>query len=205
MMRIILSYVSLLLLGVSTAKADLIASLDFNSLQIDEEVLGYYNGGLGSLGTGPGPNLGITFTSDFQTVPVGVFGPPELSEQLTSDSGTMNVAGGFSGAFSFYYDSTSSQPSSLLLYSGLDGTGSLVESLPLPVPFGFAASGLEVAVPFESAVFNGSGLVLDNITFAPSGQLVTPEPSSIGLLWIALAAFFMIARCGAYKSRALRN
>ncbi len=44
MMRIILSYVSLLLLGVSTAKADLIASLDFNNLQIDEEVLGYYNG-----------------------------------------------------------------------------------------------------------------------------------------------------------------
>src|SRR3954469_7520598 len=34
---------------------------------------GYYNGGDGSSGTGPGPNLGITFTSDFVTVAQGVF------------------------------------------------------------------------------------------------------------------------------------
>jgi len=39
-----------------------------------------------------GPNLGITFTSDFATVPPGVFGPPFLSGQLMSDSGTMDVA-----------------------------------------------------------------------------------------------------------------
>src|SRR6266481_6215765 len=103
MTRTILSYVSLLLFGVSIANADPIVSLDFNDLQIDEAVLGYYNGGLGSLASGPGPDLGITFTSDFVTVPFGIFGPPELSEQLTSDSGTTNVAAGFSGGFSFYY------------------------------------------------------------------------------------------------------
>jgi len=194
MTRTIFSCVSLLLLGVSTANADLVASLDFNNLQIDEEVLGYYNGGLGSLGTGPGPDLGITFTSDFVTVPFGVFGPPDLSEQLTSDSGTMNVAGGFSGGFSFYFDTLFAGPGSLLLYSGLDGTGSLVGSLPLPEHGGFGATGLEQLIPFESAVFSGNGLMLDNITFGPFGFLVTPEPSSITLLWIGLAAIFIARR-----------
>ena len=77
MARTILSFVALVLLGVSSAHADLIASLDFNNLLIGEEALGYYDGGLGSLGTGSGPNLGITFTSDFATVPLGVFGPPD--------------------------------------------------------------------------------------------------------------------------------
>jgi hypothetical protein len=44
------------------------ATLDFDALDGGrdglhaEEVRGFYRGGLGSLGTGPGPNLGITFT-----------------------------------------------------------------------------------------------------------------------------------------------
>jgi hypothetical protein len=188
-MRTILSCVSLLVFSVSSVNADPIVSLDFNDLQVDEEVLGYYNGGLGSLGTGPGPALGITFTSDFVTVPFGVFGPPDLSEQLTTDSGIMNVAAGFSGGFSFYYANSGS----LLLYSGLDGTGSLVGSLALP-DGGFGATGLEQLIPFESAVFSGNGLMLDNITFGPFGFLVTPEPSSISLLWIGLAAIFIALR-----------
>ena len=68
MTRTILSYLSILLMGAVAAIAD---PLDFNNLQIGEEVLGYYDGGFGSLGTGPGPNLGITFTSDFVTVAQG--------------------------------------------------------------------------------------------------------------------------------------
>lgn len=51
-----------------------ILTLDFNSLQVGEEVLGYYNGGFGSLGDGPGPMDGVTFTSDFVTVPGGYSG-----------------------------------------------------------------------------------------------------------------------------------
>lgn len=112
-----------------------------------------------------------------------------------SDSGTMDVAAGFRGGFSFYYESMSGQPGSLLLYAGLDGTGSLVGELTLPVPAGgFVAAGLEQLVSFESAVFEGNGLVFDNITFAPGGELVLPEPSSITLLWIVLAAVFFVRR-----------
>ena len=194
MTRTILSCVSLVVFSVSSVNADPIVSLNFNDLQVDEEVLGYYNGGLGSLGTGPGPALGITFTSDFVTVPLGVFGPPDLSEQLTSDSGIMNVAAGFSGGFSFYYATMSGGPGSVLLYSGLDGTGSLVGSLLLPDNGGFGATGLEQLIPFESAVFSGNGLMLDNITLAPGGELVLPEPSSMSFLWIGLAAIFIARR-----------
>src|SRR6266700_6500359 len=106
MTRTILSYLAILLMSVVTASADQIVSLGFNDLQIGEEVLGYYDGGFGSLGTGPGPNLGITFTSDFVTVAQGVFGPPFQGEELTSTSGTMDVLpafGGTGGNFSFYY------------------------------------------------------------------------------------------------------
>jgi hypothetical protein len=182
MTRTILSYLSILLMGVVTASAD---RLDFNSFQIGEEVLGYYDGGFGSLGTGPGPSLGITFSSDFVTVAQGVFGPPFQGEELTSTSGTMDVVPGFSGPFSFYY--TNSGPDGTVnLYSGLDGGGSLVGTIALPRSTIFAPGGIK-ALPFESAIFTGtpSALVFDNVTF---GELVLPEPSSMSLLLIGLLA-----------------
>jgi hypothetical protein len=183
MTRTILSYLSILLMGVVTASAN---QLDFNNLQIGEEVLGYYDGGFGSLGTGPGPSLGITFSSDFVTVAQGVFGPPFQGEELTGTSGTMDVAPGFSGPFSFYY--TNSGPAGTVnLYSGLDGSGSLVGTIALPTSAIFTAKGGIEALPFESAIFTGtpSALVFDNVTF---GALVIPEPSSMSLLLIGLLA-----------------
>jgi hypothetical protein len=182
MTRTILSYLSILLMGVVTASAD---QLDFNNLQIGEEVLGYYDGGFGSLGTGPGPSLGITFSSDFVTVAQGAFGPPFQGEELTSTSGTMDVVPGFSGPFSFYY-TNSGTLGTVNLYSGLDGGGSLVGTIALPRSLIFAAAGI-AAPPFESAIFTGtpSALVFDNVTF---GAFVIPEPSSMSLLLIGLLA-----------------
>ena len=60
--------------------------------------------------------------------------------QLTSATGTMNVNGGFSGLFSFYYQSQSSGASAEL-FSGLDGTGTEVGSLSLPPEAGFFPAG----------------------------------------------------------------
>src|SRR3982750_143776 len=96
--RPLFSYLGLLLVGCIASHG---AQLDFNTLQVGEEVRGYYNGGFGSMGAGPGPNLGVTFSNDFVTVNDGVFGPPFLAEELTSGSGIMDLEGGFSGAFSF--------------------------------------------------------------------------------------------------------
>ena len=100
MTRAILSCLPILLMGAVGAHADV---MDFNALQPGEAVQGYYNGGFGSMGTGPGPNFGITFTNDFVTVADGVFGPPLRAEELTGGSGIMDVPAGFSGPFSFYY------------------------------------------------------------------------------------------------------
>jgi hypothetical protein len=182
MRRKIWSYFSLLLVGVGAASADV---LDFNNLQIGEEALGYYNGGSGSLGTGPGPNFGITFTSDFVTVDQGVFGPPLRAEELTSTSGIMDVVPGFSGFFSFYY-TNSGADGSVNLYSGIDGGGSLLDTIDLPPSAIFNATGAFEALPFESAVFSGDAgaVVVDNITLG--GGLVIPEPSSISLLFSVL-------------------
>ena len=203
MTRTILSYLTILLMGVVTASAD---QLNFNNLQIGEEVLGYYNGGFGSMGTGPGPNLGITFTSDFVTVAQGVFGPPFQAEELTSTTGIMDVLpafGGNGGSFSFYYTNLGPDDGVVNLYSGLDGGGSLVASILLGAHDIFnAASPLGgLPLPFESAVFTGTAgaLVFDNITFnppcdgGPCGPVI-PEPSSMSLLLIALLAVWLGGR-----------
>jgi hypothetical protein len=110
MTRTILSYLLILLMGVVTANAEVMV-LDFNDLQIGEGVLDYYNGGNGSLGTGPGPNFG---TADFVTGEQGVFGPPFQGAELVSTSGIMDIVPSFIGNFSFYFWN-----------SGPDGTANL--------------------------------------------------------------------------------
>jgi hypothetical protein len=183
MTRNVISSLTLLSLTVLCASADV--TLDFNNLQVGEQVLGYYNGGFGSVGTGPGPMYGITFTSDFVTVPQGVFGPPLRAEELTGNSGTVDITPAFAGFFSFYY-ANSDGSASVSLYSGLDGGGTLLDTIPLAQAAAFTPAGKFEALPFESAVFSGTAgeLIFDNITFG--GGLVVPESSSISLLWIAL-------------------
>lgn len=194
MKRTILSCLPVLLMGSVGLHADL---LDFNALQVGEEVQSYYNGGLGSMGTGPGPNLGITFTADFVTVADGVFGPPLRAEGLTAGSGTMDLAAGFSGPFSFYYENSGTE-GMVNLYSGLDGSGSLVGTLLLPANSTFGATGSVEGMPFRSAVFTGDAntMVFDNITF---GNLVLPEPGSISLLLTVLATSGLLCRKNARR------
>ena len=187
MRRLIFASFLLLLVAVVAARADV---LDFNNLQIGEQVLGYYDGGTGSLGTGPGPNFGITFTSDFVTVEQGVFGPPLRAEELMSTSGIMDVALGFSGPFSFYY-TNSGADGSVKLYAGIDGSGALVDTIPLMTEATFTPAGAVEALPFESAVFAGNAdtLVFDDITLG--GGLVIPEPSSAWLLFTVVLAVYL--------------
>jgi hypothetical protein len=51
---------------VATPASSDVVSLNFAGLNGDaqEQPLNFYNGGLGGLGSGPGPNLGITFGAD---------------------------------------------------------------------------------------------------------------------------------------------
>src|ERR1051326_8241450 len=118
-------------------------TIDFQGLQNHEKVRDYYAGGHGSLGTGPGPNYGVTFSPDLNseistTIASGqtvlFTGNPNGSAPAPI---TMNVAGGFSGQLSFQYacgDVFFNQTATI--YEGLNGTGNVLATVSLPIKTG---------------------------------------------------------------------
>jgi hypothetical protein len=197
--------------------------LTFDGLQDEEEVLNYYDGGFGSLGSGPGPNYGITFNSDAlaliedQDGGSGNFaGVPEGDTSLAFLSGsaaTMNVPAGFTAGFSFYY-SAIHDSGTINVWSGLNDTGTLLTTLTLPVTPSEVGSNPECTMADEEfcpffafgVTFSGTAMSVDfsgtenqigfdNITL---GSAVpgsgTPEPVTSSLLAIGLVSFAAISR-----------
>jgi hypothetical protein len=183
-----------------------VITLTFEGLQNFEGVSDYYNGGLGSLGTGPGPDYGVTFAANatayipgLQTGTVTPFpgdpSPPTvlllaiLGNGYTAGyptSTTMDVTSGFVGALTFYYINIAPSVRSTYvdIYSGLDGTGTLLAEQSLattPEAFG-GPTVVSFSGTASSVVFGGGNdqLALDNISFFAQ----VPEPPS----WISLAA-----------------
>jgi hypothetical protein len=149
----------------------------FGPLQNNEQILGYYDGGLGSFGTGPGPALGITFSSGFIAVPPSGIGTGAKDAQLTTAMGTINLDTPYSGFFSFYFGSANSTDQ-VQLYSGANGSGSLLATSLLGTtlfPFGYAGPA------FQSIVFTTTAntLRINAVTF---GAFVIPEPGSVLLV-----------------------
>lgn len=107
-----------------------VVTLDLNALKIGEEVLDSYDGGFGSLGSGPGPNIGITFSNDFVTMASGVFGPPFRAEELTSTRGILDIPAGYSGIFSFYFKNSGAF-GNVIFCPGLDAAGCTLGQLGL--------------------------------------------------------------------------
>lgn len=62
--RIKMALVAVLALGALASAHAVPIVLTFEGLKNLERVNGFYNGGLGGLGSGPGPNYGITFGAD---------------------------------------------------------------------------------------------------------------------------------------------
>jgi hypothetical protein len=96
----------------------------------------------------------------------------------------MDVAGGIDGIFSFYYESPSSSSGSVTLWSGLNGTGTLLNTINLPADSGFnpvSAFGDNA----KSAVFSGTAVEFGEISNGLSP--VIPEPSSLLLVGTGLA------------------
>ena len=116
--------------------------LTFEGLRDNEPIFNYYNGGYGSNGSGPGPNFGITFGADSRAIISSLSGGTANSSNnpsgvttayFVSGSGViMNVAAGFTTGFSVYY-SAASQPGSVTVYDGLNGTGNMLATVALPV------------------------------------------------------------------------
>lgn len=195
----------MLTIGTKPVAAEQVV-LTFEGLKSGEAVNNYYAGGKGSQGTGPGPNYGITFTGpvvDGQNdaiayIPAKPFpndpSPPTVlllaSEFSTIPPGQpisayMNVSPGFSGFLGLYYAAVDTD-ASVQIYSGINGTGTLLASMKLP--FTSTTTGIfdpnEIDVSFSgvarSAVFSGGNqqAAFDDI------RLTTPEPASPVLLLI---------------------
>ena len=201
----------------SSAIADTVvlnfAGLNGNS---EEQPLDYYNGGAGGLGSTGGTNYGISFGSDALACsgqPGGICNTAQIPGGagantlffLTGPGDIMNIAGGFTTGFSFYY-SAANNPGSIGIWSGLDGTGTLLQTLALPVTgdgsgtagcFGtnfcpYTPIGVTFAGTAESVNFTGTAnqIGFADITFGSStaGGNV-PEPVTLVLLASGLLGF----------------
>lgn len=170
-------------------------TLTFEGLQHLEEVLNFYNGGTGSMGS-TGPNYGVAFggafagieaLSNFTNEP----SPVTAITFLSGGSTVMNVASGFTDSLSLWYSSVDFN-GAVNIFDGLNGTGNLLATVPLPALGSDGTLGKSfdrwqfVVVPFvgvaRSADFSGATnrIGFDDITF--TRLFVVPEPGSLALL-----------------------
>jgi len=211
---------ALLVAGSSSPAFAVPVVLTFEGLADFESVDQFYNGGTGSLGSGPGTDFGINFSNavafiDSDAGGSGNFGgEPSPSTAITflgASATTMNVAAGFDTGFSFYYSAIVA-PGVVRVWSDLNGTGTLLAELALPLtpasgamdptgqfspflPFGVAFDGIAHSVDF-SGTANQIGF--DNVTLGAERPLgpdqAVPVPGSLLLLGAGLAAAGLATR-----------
>lgn len=171
----------------------------------------YYDGGCTSAYTGnarpadcTGPNYGVTWdgalagdtgSGEFWNTTAGEPSSNNVIGFLDSTHATMNVAAGFQGGFSFFY-AAPTVGGTVTVYSGLNGTGSILQTLTLAVNgagciSGFAAScwtaigvnftGTAMSVSFAGAA---NGIVFDNVTVGSTNPV--PEPAALGMFGLGL-------------------
>ena len=180
---------------ISTFAADATAgiiTISFDGLASGESVLEYYNGGLGGNGSGPGPALGVSFSSDWIAGAPDVYLVPGGKSVAFTGTATINFHQGWSGMTSFYY---AGNDLTVSFYEGENGLGNLVANLG---PLGpsqvscfsiFCPTGRDVG-PFHSAVFVSSGVRIDALT---NGAQVIPEPAGLTLTILGLAILGLAA------------
>jgi hypothetical protein len=213
---IVVSALLAMSLGPSARGASVTVSFDEPQLVNNDPILTFYDGGSTYRGITGGPNYGVAFTINARVFTqtsglTGTFTRPGIAE-LYSDTAregegigfTMDVYPGFSSSLSFDYAAIDAA-GELKVYSGLDGTGTLLTDVALPVTSPITGPGIFVAdtVTFSgiahSAVFDGGNkqLAIDDVALS-----LVPEPPSWHLLassclvWglVCLARWMRLAR-----------
>lgn len=214
-----LALVTALGLGLAGASQASIIVLDFEGIGDLEGIGQFYNGGAGSLGSGPGPSYGVVFsTNALALVDSDAGGTGNIGGEpsgntamnfLSGSAATVNYAAGFTTGFSFFYSAPFS-PGSITVYDGVNATGNVLATLVLPVtlvdagdpngvyspffPIGVAFSGTAKSIDFSGTE---DYIAFDDITFGTDRPGTVPEGgTSLALFGLGLAGLAGAARRG---------
>jgi hypothetical protein len=205
------------LLSSSPASATTIV-LDFEGLGNTEQVLNFYNGGVGGSGSGPGTDFDIVFGDSALSIIDGDSGgtgnfanepTPDTILFFLTGTAVMNVLNGFDTGFSFFY-TAAFNPGSVTVYDGPNATGNVLAMLNLPLtgstcggdptgdfncwdPVGVNFLGTALSVDFGGTV---NQIGFDNITLGseiPGGAPI-PEPGTLLLMGSGLGAAALARR-----------
>ena len=181
------------LLTTSAANATVLDFAGLDAVNL-EHPLDYYAGGFGSLGSGPGPDYGVTFSSGLYVcaeAPAGTCStalvPAGNSLIPGAGSSIMDVADGFTTGLSFFY--SSEYGAAAYVYSGLDATGTILATLDLPgnSAFGGSACFQTFYCPYTSIgiAFAGTAYSVD---FAPITGDIALADINLGVSSVPLPA-----------------
>lgn len=195
-------------LAASLVQAATPVLVDFETPTSFASILEHYNGGTDDAGMS-GPALGVSFKGDALALANDALGPyfshaPSALGVMAPVGGdaTMNVAGGFSGSIGFWYSASAFVLQGVNVWSGLDGSGTLLASFNLvsnAQADGCSSSG-HCRFDQLTSSFYGTGrsvtfgnaanaALFDNISIS-----AVPEPTTVLMMSLGLGGLMLARR-----------